>query len=155
MEIGSDKIDQKDLKILEFLRKNARETLTNISRTTGVPISSIFDRLKRLEQIGIIRRHTTLLDTDKIGFKVRAFLLFKTRDGQKDLEEYLMGNPHMNNMIRVNGNLSLLVEVWFRDIGTLESFVAGIRKAFKKVEISVHYVLKDIERECFMINEVI
>ncbi len=155
MEIGSDKIDQKDLKILEFLRNNARETLTNISRTTGVPISSIFDRLKRLEQIGIIRRHTSLLDTEKIGFKVRAFLLFKIRDGLKELEEYLMESPHVNNMIRVNGNLSLLVEVWFRDICTLESFVADSRKTIKKVEISVHYVLKDIKRECFMISEVI
>ena len=46
----SIKLDSSDLKILSALRANGRETLTKISRDTGIPISLVFDRLKRMEE---------------------------------------------------------------------------------------------------------
>ena len=48
-EYKSEILDQADLKLLGHLRTNARETLTRISQETQIPVSSIFDRLKRLE----------------------------------------------------------------------------------------------------------
>ena len=60
-------VDQSDLKILKYLRRNSRETMTRMSKETRIPISSVFDRLKRLEAIGVIHRYTSLLDMKKIG----------------------------------------------------------------------------------------
>ena len=81
--IRFDTVDRQDLRILCRLRVNSRETLTNISRETGIPISSVFDRLKRFEAIGIIKRHTSLLDMKKIGIHERLIILAKVEDKTK------------------------------------------------------------------------
>ena len=57
-EYKSEILDQADLKLLGHLRTNARETLTRISQETQIPVSSIFDRLKRMEKMNVIKRFT-------------------------------------------------------------------------------------------------
>ena len=52
--------DNKDLLIISCLRENSRNNLTNISKMTGIPISTIFDWLKKYEG-SIIKKHTALL----------------------------------------------------------------------------------------------
>ena len=55
-EYKSKTLDQADLKLLGHMRTNARDTLTRISQETQIPISSIFDRLKRLEKMKVIKK---------------------------------------------------------------------------------------------------
>jgi len=144
-------VDRTDLKILDCLRKNARETLTKISGITGVPISSIFDRLKRLEGSGVIIRHTSLLDMKKLGFNTRIFLFLKLRrDETGDLERFLSDCPHVNNMTRVNGDWSLIAEALFRNIQELESFMEKLKMDFNGIEVSLQYVLEELKRESFL-----
>jgi len=135
------------------LRKNARQTLTRVSKDTGIPISTVFDRLKKMEGNGVIIRHTCLLDMEKIGFNVRVYLLIKTIDNQaNELQEHLMENPNVNSMVKTNGNWDLIMEALFRNINALELFVDDVKNDFKGIKISVHYVLEDIKRESFLIN---
>ena len=153
MDYKLAKIDQEDRKILSCLRRNARETLTNISKDTGIPISSIFDRLKRLEKIEIITRYTCLLDMEKVGFSVTVFLFLKIANKrQNEVEKFLMENPNVNNLLRVNGDWNLIVDVLFRDINSFELFADTFKNDFKEIEISIHYVLEDIKRENFLID---
>jgi DNA-binding Lrp family transcriptional regulator len=65
------------------LRKSSRETLTGTSKVTRIPVSSIFDRVRRLESIDVISKHTSLLDIEKIGLKMGVILLIKGNGGQK------------------------------------------------------------------------
>lgn len=146
-------LDQADLEISSRLRKNARETLTRISTDIVIPISAVFDRLKRLETTGVIIRHTSLLDAEKIGISVRVILLIRTNDNRKkELERYLTENSQVNNLSKINGKWSLMVEAWFKDINGLELFIETIREDFKEVEFSVLHVLEDLKRESFFVN---
>ncbi len=148
-------MDQEDTKILGFLRKNARQTLTRMSKDTGIPISSIFDRLKKMEETGVIKRHTCLLDMKKIGFSVEVFLFLKISDNQaNELEKCLVGYPNVNSMVRINGNWNFIVEALFRNINALELFINDFKNDFNGIEISIHYVLEDIKRESFLIDEI-
>ena len=147
------RMDKVDLKILGCLRKNARETLTRISKVTGIPISSTFDRLKRLEETGLIARHTSLLDMKKLGLSVRVFLLLKIDDShKKEVERFLMGTPQVNNLARIVGNWNLVAEVLFQDMKELESFVEALGKDFKGIDFSVHHVLENLKSETFLIS---
>ena len=60
------KLHPSDLKILSALRANGRETLTKISRDTGIPISLVFDRLKRMEEL-VIKRYSCSVDWERLG----------------------------------------------------------------------------------------
>jgi len=150
-EFESEKLDQADLKILGHLRTNARKTLTRISKETRIPISSLFDRLKRLERINVIRRYTSLLDLKKIGIHVRILLLVKAHKGSKrNLEGWLKQKLQVNCLIRTNGQWKLAAECLFQIIENLESFIENFEKDFKGVEFSVHYILEDLKREGFL-----
>ena len=154
MKFESDILDLKDLKILRHLRKNARETLTRMSQETRVPISSIFDRLKRLEGIKVIKRYTALFDLKKIGIHCRVLLLIKIDESQRsDLEAYLIENPSVNSLARTIATRDFVVECLFHNIKDLESFIEGVEKRYKGISISIHYIVKDLKRESFLAGE--
>jgi DNA-binding Lrp family transcriptional regulator len=69
-------LKEKEKEVLRHFRKNAREALTLISRKTNVPVSTIFDKLKRYEE-QFIKKHTTLIDFQKLGYMTRANILLK------------------------------------------------------------------------------
>ena len=142
-----------DKKILGFLRTNARQTLTKISKDTRMPISTVFDRLKQMEKTGVILRHTSLLDMKKIGFNVQVFLFIKAnRNHKNELEKCLVENPNVNSMVKINGEWNYILETLFGDINSLESFVDDVKNDFKEITISVHYALKDLKRESFLMD---
>jgi len=149
-----DGVDKEDLKILSCLRKNARETLTRISKVIGIPISSTFDKLKRLEATGVITRHTSLVDLKKIGFSVQVIFFLKANDNnKKELERRLIENPQVNNVARITGNWNFVMDALFRDVEELESFVEVLGKDYKGIEFSLHHVLKTLKQECFLIDK--
>ena len=153
-EYKSEILDQVDLKLLGYLRTNARETLTRISQETQIPISSIFDRLKRMEKMNVIKRYTSLLNLKKIGIHVRVLLLVKADKSSKaNLEDWLMEKRAVNWLIRINGEWKLAAECLFQNIKNLESFIEDFEKSFKGVEFSVYYILEDLKSESFLAGE--
>jgi DNA-binding Lrp family transcriptional regulator len=144
-------VDQSDLKILEYLRRNSRETMTRMSKETRIPISSVFDRLKRLEAIGVIHRYTSLLDMAKIGIRVRVVVLLKTPDAMKQsIEQWLKETSHVNTLVRINGDWDFMAEGLFNNIHALEVFTEKLRDEFKGAQCSVQYILEDLKREGFV-----
>ena len=121
-----------------------------MSKETGIPISSVFDRLKRLEAIGIIHRYTSVLDMKKIGIHVRAVMLFKITDTMKhNLEQWLKEHRNVNTLVRINGEWDFMAEVLFHDIHSLEVFTAKVKEEFEGAKCSVQYILDDLKREGF------
>jgi DNA-binding Lrp family transcriptional regulator len=144
-------VDQSDLKILNHVRRNARETLTRICKETRIPISSVFDRLKRLEAIGVIQRYTSLLDMAKIGIRVQVVVLLKIPDAMKKaFEKWLKEHSQVNTLVRVNGDWDFMAEALFKNIHSLEAFTEQLAEEFKGAQCSVQYILEDLKREGFV-----
>jgi Lrp/AsnC family leucine-responsive transcriptional regulator len=144
-------VDITDLNILCCLRENSRETLTKMSKVTRIPISSIFDRLRKLESIGVISKHTSLLDMEKIGLNMRVILLIKANGGQRaELEKRQTVNPHVNTLIRTTGTWDFVAEVIFLAVERLGSFLESLDKNYEGIEVSVQHVLKELRRESFL-----
>ena len=62
-------LDATDVRILHALQQNARQTYTVIGRQLGTAHSTVYDRIKKMEQYGIVRRYTALLDPEKTGVR--------------------------------------------------------------------------------------
>ncbi|UCD64000.1 MAG: Lrp/AsnC family transcriptional regulator [Candidatus Zixiibacteriota bacterium] len=73
-------IDDVDRKILSILQKNARDSNANIARELGLAPSAIHERVKKLEQKGIIKGYHARLDAPKLGFCVTAFVFVRSDD---------------------------------------------------------------------------
>jgi Lrp/AsnC family transcriptional regulator, regulator for asnA, asnC and gidA len=144
------KMDPKDLLFIAHLRKNARETLTNISKHTSIPISTLYDRL-RVHESSIIKKHTTLLDFEKLGYSCKAkIILGVDRQERQKIEEYLMKHMNVNSLFKINNGYDYLIEGIFSNIKDVDDFVNSLQDKFKILEQKTFFVLNDIKREGFM-----
>ena len=67
-------MDQIDYSILNILKHNARETASNISKEVHLSVSSVMNRIRQMEDSGIIKGYEVRVDSKKLGFDVTAFM---------------------------------------------------------------------------------
>lgn len=120
-------LDDLDWKILNALQENSRQTYTEIGRRLGVAHSTIYDRIKKLEREGIIKKYTTIINREKIGMSyVTAIMTVFTNPKQseniaKQLAEY-------EQVLEVSNSLSeellIIAKVVAEDQEKLHSFIS-------------------------------
>ncbi len=143
-------LTKKELLLLSHFRKNARETLTNVSKSTKVPISTIFDKIKKWEQ-SLIKKHTALLDFEALGYRVRTNIMLKVEKKSRDqLEGYLKRDQRVNSAYRVNNGFDFILEAVFRDVRELQDFIEQLEEKFKITQREVFYIIDDLKREAFL-----
>ena len=141
---------KKDLQIISNLRKNARMSLTNMSKLTNIPISTISDRL-RVHESSIIKKHTTLIDFEKLGFNIRANVCVKIDKEKRDeVKWFLVKHQNVNSIFRINNGYDFLFEGIFRHIKDLEDFIEKLEGRFNVKQRQVYYLIEDIKIEEFM-----
>jgi len=140
---------RKDILLMTYFRRNARENLTQISRWTSIPVSTIFDKLREFEK-GLIQKHTTLIDFKRLGFDIRIDMLFKvSREFRDEFKEFLMTNENINSIYRINNGFDYLVEAIFKDMADLQRFTELLEKY--KIEAKQElFILEDLKRESFL-----
>jgi len=144
------KLDSSDLKILSALRANGRETLTKISRDTGIPISLVFDRLKRMEEV-IIKKYSCSVDWERLGLKRRVLLLIRLPERLREQAQARLANSHhINNLWRLDNKCGLAAEAMFLDLRQEERFIEALKKDFEDIDLSTHEVADSPKWEGFL-----
>ncbi len=140
---------QDELLLLSHLRSNAREPLTSISKKTNIPVSTLFDKLK-LYQKNIIAKHTALLDFRKLGFDLKAHMLFQIeKEKRKTFEDFLLTHGRVNSVFRINNGYDYFVEGVFMSLGDMNDFFEQ-SNLYGVIERKEYFVLKDIMQEGFL-----
>ncbi len=143
-------MNQKDLKILAYLRQDARMPLTNMSRKTGIPVSTIFDRIKGND---IILKHTSLLNFTKLGYNTRAHISLKAnREDKEALREFLSKHESVNSLYKINNGFDFMIEGIFKQINDMESFLEMLESKFKIEGKQYYFIIEDLKKEAFMSN---
>lgn len=140
---------EKEAQIMTSLRNNARESLTKMSRKTGIPVSTIYERLKKFEK-KVIKKHTCILDFQELGYDLRLTVLLKTRTQEKEqIKKHLRGHHSVNTIMRINNGYDYLIEAIFKNMAEVQTFLDELDKkgARKREE---YYVLEEIARENFL-----
>jgi Lrp/AsnC family leucine-responsive transcriptional regulator len=127
-------IDKKDKEILKMLQKEARTSNAQIARNLGLAPSGIHERIKKLEQCGILEGYHAQLNHRKLGFGVTAFLFIRTDDRVSDLStaNRLAEIPEVEEVHHIAGEDCYLIKLRCADnqdlgrllrekIGTIES----------------------------------
>lgn len=139
---------KKDLVLTAYLRQDSRASLTILSRKTGVPVSTIFDRLRANK---VILKNTALLDFSRLGYATRANILLKARKEEKDsLKDFLINSFNVNSLYKVNNGFHFMAECIFKDIRELEEFLELIDDKFAVKTKEVHYLIEEIKKEEFL-----
>lgn len=136
------------LSILSHLRKDSRKSLARISRETGIPLSTVFDNVGKLEK-GVIRRYVSLINFSKIGYNLKVNFILKSGGKKEELKQFLISNQNVNSLLRLSGEFNFLVECIFKDMKDLEEFndkldgydIRGKRE---------HHIIDEIKTEGFI-----
>lgn len=138
---------QTDKKILRHLRDDSRVNLTTISRKTGIPVSTIFDKLKQ-HRGGLLTRFTVLVDFHRLGYPIRANIFLKVSPEDRDaLRHYLHAHPNVNNLWRVNNGYDYAAECLFAGIRESEEFLDEVEHGFAIRDKHVFHIIEDVVRE--------
>jgi Lrp/AsnC family leucine-responsive transcriptional regulator len=129
MEVLS--VDALDRKILSELMQNGRVTLSELSEKLGLSSPSLSDRIRKLEKKGIIRGFTVLVDPEKTGYSLLAFL-------EVTLEKPLHRKPFLDLVADMEevlechhmaGDYDYLLKVRCRNTAHLEEIVSDRLKS--------------------------
>ena len=124
-------LDVKDAKILRVLEQDAKLTNEEISRKTGMPTTTVHNRIKRLEKSGIIRGYVALVDKKKLGREISAYILItvdykllKQRGlSQHDLARTLRKYDFVEDVNMVTGQSDLILKISVDNVGKLDDFI--------------------------------
>ena len=110
-------LDATDLTILELLQANARISNADIARQLEMAPSAILDRIRKLEQRGVIQGYTTRIDAAAVGLGLTAFILVRTEErvGSGAIGQTLARIPEVQELHHVAGEDCYLVKVRVAD----------------------------------------
>ncbi|MBN2331451.1 MAG: Lrp/AsnC family transcriptional regulator [Candidatus Aenigmarchaeota archaeon] len=128
-------LDKKDLEILEVVKNHAKWTTHHISKKTLIPVTTVHNRIKKMEKLGIIKGYTAILDYKKLGKAIPAFVIVDVAAGNqaKRAEEILKAVERFSEVHEaycVTGEHDLIMRVSVEDTEKLNDFlvkVDGIR----------------------------
>lgn len=144
-------LGNKEIKILGDLRHNGREKLTKISKHTNIPVSTIFDKIRRYEEKNIIKRHVCLIDFAKLGFEIDVCILLKVEKNEREkLKEFLNEKECLNSIFKISNSYDFFVEGIFENMLHLQDFVDELEENFSLVRNDVLYIVNDVKREEFL-----
>ena len=141
-----------DLIIISHLRKNAREKLTTISKKTGIPVSTIFSKIKD-KYNHIIQKSTVILNLSKIGYEINLKIIVKTIKEQKEnLKQYLMIHQNVNSLYKINNGYDFMIECYFKNMREANDFLEHLSEEYAVKTKQEYFMLEELKREGFMSN---
>ncbi len=118
-------IDDLDLAILAELESNARITVSELARCLDSPSSTIRDRMRKLEEGGVVQAYTTIIDPSKLGLGIKA-IVHVTRDHSISLETLISEAsklPEVTNVQLLTGDTDELITIYARDVAHLKEII--------------------------------
>jgi len=120
-------LDKIDTQLLAILQKNSNRTTKSIAEELGMSTSPIFERIKKLEKEGYIKKYVAVLNNKKIGLKLTVFigitLQGHTRSYLEKFVKEINNFPEVVECHRVSGNFDYLLKLVVEDIEAYETFI--------------------------------
>ena len=110
-------LDATDRRILRYLIKNARTPFLEIARECGISGAAIHQRIKKLEDMGVIQGSRLVVAPKSLGFDVCAFISIRVSDitQQQDTVERLKEIPEIVECHYITGSYNLMVKIYCID----------------------------------------
>ncbi len=138
-------IDSLSWKILNCLQKNARQPNTEIGRQVGISSPAVSERIKKMEDTGIINGYFTTVSPFEVGYQFKAIITLRAFMGKlKPFLEIVTTYDEVLNCYRITGNENIVMEVVLKNQKHLEAFIDQlIVFGETKTQIVLSHVVKN------------
>ena len=124
-------MEELDRQIVGHLAGDGRMSFTDLGKATGLSTSAVHQRVRRLEQRGVIRGYRAIVDPEALGLPLTAFVSIKAVDpaAEDDAPQRLTGIPSIEACYSVAGDEAYILKVRVSSPQALEALLAEIRAA--------------------------
>ena len=127
---ASEKLDNIDAKILHLIQSDAGLSVSDISEEVGLSSSPCWRRIKRMEEMGIIKGRVTLLDRKNLGLDFEVFVAVKLGlPNSKNMEKFEQSVARMPEVVQcavVTGAVDFMLRIVTTDMHAYESFLREV-----------------------------
>lgn len=122
-----NELDQTDLKLLKILAENSRHTNKELAALVNLSPTPVFERIKRLESKGYIKKYIAILDAEKFNQGFIVFCNIKLKQHDKKI-----GHQFVNDIMQIDevvecynisGDYDFILKVYARDMKNYQDFV--------------------------------
>ena len=134
-------MDTTDLQLLALLRQDARTSVAVLAGKLGVSRGTVSNRVKRLEDSGVITGYTVQLRPDAVADRITAWMSITVEGNQtRSVIATLLGEPGVAGLHDTNGRWDLLAELRAANLGELAEVLERVRliKGIASTETSIH-----------------
>ncbi|WP_298503425.1 Lrp/AsnC family transcriptional regulator [uncultured Maribacter sp.] len=142
-------IDETDLRILQILQKDAKKTTKEIAEELNLTASPIYERIRKLEKKGIIKKYVALLEKSKLEIPVTAICLVSQRYHNEGFiekfEKQIKGLKEVQECYHMAGKVDFFLKI---NIKSLPAYHEFVRTKLSKIDnigvLESYFILKEI-----------
>lgn len=142
-------IDDTDLAILGMLQENGRIANAEIARQIGMAPSAVLERIRKLEERGLIRGYYAQLDAQQLGFGLLAFVLVRTKSGSWSDEtgHEIAAIPEVEEVHHIAGEDCFLVKLRTSDTAALGALLRDRFQGMQSIQSTRTTIVLDSLKE--------
>jgi Lrp/AsnC family leucine-responsive transcriptional regulator len=132
-------VDSTDRQLLTELQRDGRQSIAELARTVHMSHSAVAERVRRLEEAGVITGYRAVIDPERLGYGILAYLRLRYPSSQyKPLHDLLEGIPEVVEAHHVTGDDCFILKVVATSMRHLEQ-ISGTVGTLGSVTTSVSY----------------
>lgn len=148
----SDKLDNVDLKILRTLQADARLTIKEIASRVNLSSTPVFERLKRLECAGYIKKYIAVLDAEKLNQGFIVFCNVKLRRMNKDIAKeftrIIQDIPEVTECYNISGSFDYLLKIHSPNMKYYQEFIINVLGTIESLgSIESVFVMDEVKHD--------
>ena len=147
-----EKIDKIDLQIINLLQEDSRLSFNKIAKELGISVGTAYNRIKNLEERGILKGYTAIVDPVKVGYTLTAIILIQAEGKHLlDVENEVAKMSNVISVYDITGDFDIAVVARFKDRFGLNAFIKNLL-TMPYVKRTVTNVVLNVVKEDFRIK---
>ncbi len=147
-------LDSGDVRVLRIIQENCRLTAREISDRTGLPVTTVFAKIKRAERLKLIEGYHAVLNARELGAGTTAFILasfaYKSEEmvvSQRKVAKEIASFPEVQEVHIISGEWDILIKVKTIDVDSVGKYVVDKLRLVEGIEKTLTCLVFDSEKE--------
>ena len=139
-------LDDTDRSIIEVLERDARISLRRIAEEVDVSLGTVSNRVKKLEETGVIKDYRVILDSEKVGWNLNVVIGLRIQKGRLiEIQEKIARDNRVYGVYDVTGEFDSMVIARARDRSDLDDLSKNVLSMDGVVRSVTHLVLNTVK----------
>ncbi|MBC7130424.1 Lrp/AsnC family transcriptional regulator [Candidatus Bathyarchaeota archaeon] len=148
----AENLDEVDRQILKLLQEDSRLSYNKVASKLGISVGTAYNRIKQLEEKGIIQGYTTMVDAAKVGYNLTALILIQAEGKHLvEVENEISKRENVVCVYDITGDFDIAAIARFKDRADLNQFIKGML-GIPYVKRTVTNVVLNVVKEDFRVK---